>query len=340
MVEHGGVASAPAAEERAEFRAGADAELAVRAVQMRLDRLDGQEQPGRGFLVREPSRGVPLAARAPRVLAYLCARFDATAEAVAGAEELLSRDLSSWHVDSEWLFSVTLLAEAVALLGGQDRAAALYDVLLPYGSLNAVAPIEAALGSASRALGLLATVLGRFSDAVRHFDEALRMNTTMGAQPSIAHTEYDYARMLAARGEPGDRERAIDRAAARSSAIAVWRWSHSRAKPPCSSARSATGRRPVRHPDRSAAVGKKPRAAPRRCVIASIAGSPPRPLAWSRPPRRSWWSCATPVRMVLPGRMQLLGDLNWWIPRWLEDIPPRIDVEAAALAPASASARA
>jgi RND superfamily putative drug exporter len=37
---------------------------------------------------------------------------------------------------------------------------------------------------------------------------------------------------------------------------------------------------------------------------------------------------ATIVRMVLvPATMELLGDRNWWIPRWLDRIIPKIDVE-------------
>ncbi len=37
---------------------------------------------------------------------------------------------------------------------------------------------------------------------------------------------------------------------------------------------------------------------------------------------------ATVVRMVLvPAVMQLLGHRNWWIPNWLEEILPRLDVE-------------
>ncbi len=37
---------------------------------------------------------------------------------------------------------------------------------------------------------------------------------------------------------------------------------------------------------------------------------------------------ATIVRMLLvPATMELLGDKNWWIPRWLDRILPRIDVE-------------
>ena len=37
---------------------------------------------------------------------------------------------------------------------------------------------------------------------------------------------------------------------------------------------------------------------------------------------------ATIVRMVLvPATMQLLGDANWWFPRWLERIVPNLDIE-------------
>jgi hypothetical protein len=32
----------------------------------------------------------------------------------------------------------------------------------------------------------------------------------MGARTWVAHTEHDYARMLVARGGPGDRERALE----------------------------------------------------------------------------------------------------------------------------------
>jgi len=37
---------------------------------------------------------------------------------------------------------------------------------------------------------------------------------------------------------------------------------------------------------------------------------------------------ATVVRMVLvPATMELLGDLNWWLPKWLDRLLPKIDVE-------------
>ena len=49
---------------------------------------------------------------------------------------------------------------------------------------------------------------------------------------------------------------------------------------------------------------------------------------------------ATIVRMVLvPAVMQLMGRANWWIPRWLDRLLPRLDGEVAPAAPATAGER-
>jgi RND superfamily putative drug exporter len=38
---------------------------------------------------------------------------------------------------------------------------------------------------------------------------------------------------------------------------------------------------------------------------------------------------ATVVRMLLvPATMELLGDTNWWMPKWLDKILPKISLEA------------
>ena len=43
---------------------------------------------------------------------------------------------------------------------------------------------------------------------------------------------------------------------------------------------------------------------------------------------------ATIVRLVLvPGTMELLGDRNWWLPRWLDRMLPNLDVEGHAPPP-------
>jgi RND superfamily putative drug exporter len=39
---------------------------------------------------------------------------------------------------------------------------------------------------------------------------------------------------------------------------------------------------------------------------------------------------ATVIRLVLvPATMSLLGDWNWWLPRWLDRLLPHVDVEGA-----------
>ena len=56
---------------------------------------------------------------------------------------------------------------------------------------------------------LLTFTLARWDDAQRHFEEALAMNTRMGARPWLAHTQYQYATMLLVRGQSGDRKKAL-----------------------------------------------------------------------------------------------------------------------------------
>jgi tetratricopeptide (TPR) repeat protein len=64
------------------------------------------------------------------------------------------------------------------------------------------------IGCSSRYLGLLTATLGRLDDAERHFEDALAMNTRMGARPWVARTQLDYARMLRKRDAAGDAARA------------------------------------------------------------------------------------------------------------------------------------
>jgi RND superfamily putative drug exporter len=46
---------------------------------------------------------------------------------------------------------------------------------------------------------------------------------------------------------------------------------------------------------------------------------------------------ATIVRMILvPATMTLLGNANWWIPRWLDRLLPAIDAEGQAGSPTPA----
>jgi DNA-binding CsgD family transcriptional regulator len=62
-------------------------------------------------------------------------------------------------------------------------------------------------GAADRYLGMLAATLGESERAEEHFERAMELNRRMGAVTWLAHTAYEYARMLLARG-PGERARA------------------------------------------------------------------------------------------------------------------------------------
>jgi tetratricopeptide (TPR) repeat protein len=104
-----------------------------------------------------------------------------------------------------------MLAEVSCALGDQARAARLYELLSPYARCNVLAPPLIALyGVGARYLGMLATTMGRFDEAERHFSTALELNDRQGGRPCVAHTQHQYAVMLLARNRPGDRERAIE----------------------------------------------------------------------------------------------------------------------------------
>ena len=62
----------------------------------------------------------------------------------------------------------------------------------------------------SRGLGILAATMARWPEAVEHVEDALRMNAEMAARPWLAHAQYDYARALLRREEPGDRRQVAE----------------------------------------------------------------------------------------------------------------------------------
>jgi ATP/maltotriose-dependent transcriptional regulator MalT len=109
--------------------------------------------------------------------------------------------------ESLWLASLTYLTDASAALGDEETAALVYPELEPLAGANVmIGHLVAYYGAADRYLGMLATTLGEWERAEAHFESALELNRRMGAVTWLAHTEYEYARLLVARG-PGDRDR-------------------------------------------------------------------------------------------------------------------------------------
>jgi tetratricopeptide (TPR) repeat protein len=113
-------------------------------------------------------------------------------------------------VDEEWLSAIFLLAEICVEVADRERAEKLYGLLLPHASLIAVATAEVGFDSVSRPLGALASMLGRYDDAERHFQTAHEMNARMETPSGVARAGHQHARMLLARNGPGDRDRALE----------------------------------------------------------------------------------------------------------------------------------
>jgi DNA-binding CsgD family transcriptional regulator len=132
-----------------------------------------------------------------------------------GMEREARRDLARVRADgldelrpSLWLASLTYLADSCAALGDAELAAQLYSELLPHAGTNVmIGHLVTCYGAADRYLGMLAAAGGAWADAEIHFEAALELNTRIGAQTWLAHTTYEYGRMLLARRLPGDRAR-------------------------------------------------------------------------------------------------------------------------------------
>jgi hypothetical protein len=166
-------------------------------------RLDEVESPLARLVEEHPE---PIVFRC--ALTALRCELGQRAEARDLLETLAADGLGELPTRQEWFLGAGLLAEVCTRLGDRPRAATLYDLLLPYAGCNLLNWVEVCLGSTSRYLGLLATTMSRWPDAERHFQAAIEMDRTTGARPWLAHTQADYASMLAKRAAPGDRDHA------------------------------------------------------------------------------------------------------------------------------------
>jgi tetratricopeptide (TPR) repeat protein len=124
-------------------------------------------------------------------------------------ERLAASDFAIVPRDVLWLGATPMLAQTAVALGDTARARTLYDLMLPFEHRTAVSVSPLCSGSVARYLGLLATLLGRFDDAQRHFELALVVNARLQARGFLAHTQADFAAMLIARdADPETRRRA------------------------------------------------------------------------------------------------------------------------------------
>ena len=132
------------------------------------------------------------------------------AQALRTLERMAESDFSV-PVDGKRLVTWTYLAEVAARLREAEHAQRIYARLLPFRDQAVTVPaFTLCCGSTARYLGLLADALGDWSAAEEHFEYALQMNERMGAAPWLAHSQHEFAVMLAARNRKGDQARAAE----------------------------------------------------------------------------------------------------------------------------------
>ncbi|HEY3191249.1 MAG TPA: AAA family ATPase, partial [Solirubrobacterales bacterium] len=126
-------------------------------------------------------------------------------------ERFAGDDFSAIPRDVNWSAGMSLLGEAIALVGDVDRAEPAYDELLPYeGLVIVVARAVGCNGPVDRVLGLLAQTLGRLDDAERHLGNAVEIATRMGDRPGMALCGLALAELLLTRGGDKDRDLALE----------------------------------------------------------------------------------------------------------------------------------
>lgn len=179
-------------------------QLAVQLFALRFEqgRLDEVKDLWVAAVARNPDWPVLRCA-----LGMICSELDHDGEARAILDSLAARGFTDIPFDAVWLPAIACAAAVAVHLGDEERAAILYDLLAPYPA-HFVFATAACLGSVSHYLGMLATTTGHFGDAEGHFLAAEATHARLGARPWLAWTRLEWARMLLARRQPGDAERA------------------------------------------------------------------------------------------------------------------------------------
>jgi eukaryotic-like serine/threonine-protein kinase len=143
-------------------------------------------------------------------LAWLYAEDRCHSEASSLIEELAAHNFTDLPRDNYWLASLALVAEACWILGETQHAGRLYELLCPYAAQHVLpGPSAAYHGSLTHYLGLLATTVSWWNEAMAHFEDALATHARIAAAPFGARTQYAFADMLIRRGEEGDQEQAL-----------------------------------------------------------------------------------------------------------------------------------
>jgi DNA-binding SARP family transcriptional activator len=161
-----------------------------------------------------------LVASSPEIPAWLAARAVADVDlarldsARSIVDNFAADDFTSLTRDWTWLSAIGHLADCCADLAVlnvpmPEAAARLHRLLEPYADRCIVlAHGVLCTGATARQLGGLAAALGRYDEAIAHFEAATATNRAQHALPWTARALLGHADTLLRRKEPGDIERA------------------------------------------------------------------------------------------------------------------------------------
>ena len=157
----------------------------IRWLQGRMSELIEMHE---GLMARDPSRPTWMSA-----LAWARAESGDLAGAASHLDALVEQGFEQMPRNLEWFPTVGGLAIVRHRVGDVERAALLYELLLPYTDRNCAAGQSAFYGAVSYHLGTLAATIGRADDAARHFDAALLRHQEFRSVPFIEMTEREIA---------------------------------------------------------------------------------------------------------------------------------------------------
>ncbi|MFQ5417296.1 MAG: protein kinase [Myxococcota bacterium] len=126
-------------------------------------------------------------------------------------EATASRHFDDIHRDGNWHGRIFVTAQTCLELGDRERAAELYDLLLPSADFAATAgPISIYYGPVTQILARLAALCGRRDECVQHFGASIEKTQRLRFPVQLASFRLEYATALFDFGGPGDRERALE----------------------------------------------------------------------------------------------------------------------------------
>lgn len=157
--------------------------------------------------VLDAARRYPTYFSARSALAALYTELGRADEARAQLMEVIADESFDPPASEFRISGLAVLAETCAFVQDRRRASILYRLLEPYASSAVVVGIGVVCeGAVSRYLGMLAATLGRWSDASRHFEHAVRFDRRIGSKPLVAASRLAYAKALSSSPSSADTE--------------------------------------------------------------------------------------------------------------------------------------